>query len=77
MVTKWTVVEDAALQRIFAYLMQEPSLGLFGSLTPGDLDELEIHVYTDADWTGDLADTKSASGVWVELRAPSCGRTGR
>ena len=44
-------------------------------MSPADLDDVVLAVYTDADWNGDAATTKSTNGLWIELHSPSSGRS--
>ena len=63
----WTVVEDAALTRLMAYLQNVADLVLQAELGPTDLDGVELHLYSDSDWAGDDGTTRSTSGVFVEF----------
>ena len=74
-VAKWTETEDAALVRLMGYLEQNADLALFGSLSPEDLEDLLLVLFTDADWAGDASTSKSTSGCWLELCSPKSGRT--
>ena len=40
---------------------------LQGSLSTEDRDVVELHVYADGDLNGNMWDTKSTAGLWVEL----------
>ena len=73
-VSRWTTTEDAALIRLMAYLMTNSNMEIFSSLCPGDIAELVLRLYTDADWNGDAATTKSTNGCWLELYHPPSGR---
>ena len=66
-VTKWTVPDDERLLRFMAYIAQELDLELAGTLSPDDLEDLELVVWPDADWNGDVHTTRSTSGLFVEL----------
>ena len=60
-----------------SYLQAFPDLELHSSLSPGDIDDLIIEYYCDADLNGDVDTTKSTSGMWLELLSPSSGRRWR
>ena len=75
MVTRWTTVHDLALIRLFAYLQSAGKVVLTSALSPQDLGDIEIHLWCDADWAGDAEDTKSTSGMLLELKSPSSGRS--
>jgi len=66
-VTKWTVEDDRALERLMSYLMSEHDLVLSGTLAPPDQESLAITFWPDADWNGDHRTTKSTSGLFLEL----------
>ena len=74
-VARWTVVHDAALVRLMSYCSFNSELVLKGKLSPNDLHEVRIVPYSDADWSGDASTTKSTTGIWVELEAPTSGNT--
>ena len=46
---------------------------LEGALSTQDLTDVELHVYPDGDLAGNMWDTKSTAGLWIELS----GRDGR
>ena len=71
----WSAAADPALIRLMVYVECELDLELVGTLAPEDATDLKINVWPDADWNGDDSTTKSASGLFVELRSPSSGRT--
>jgi hypothetical protein len=72
-VSRWTVADDAALIRLMGYLKHQANLGLTGTLGPDDLLDLELRVWTDADWNGNPNTTKSTSGLYIELFSPTSG----
>jgi len=74
-VSKWTVIDDWALTRLSAYLLHNADVHLYLSLSPLDLWDLVIRLYTDADWNGDASTTKSTNGCWLELYSPASGNT--
>eukprot|EP00971_Amphidinium_carterae_P338860 6476389-Amphidinium_carterae.3 len=66
-VSKWTRIHDVALIRLFGYIKGSLGHRLKFQLERGK--PFESHVWSDADLCGDPTDTKSTSGVWVELRS--------
>ena len=61
MVTKWTRACDAKLLRLIKYFHHSKTQRMIGFL--GDrLDQLQLGLYTDADFVGDKKDCKSTSG---------------
>ena len=58
-VTKWTVADDAWLERFLAYIVHEHDLELIGTLGPEDESTLQLLVWPDADQNGDHATTNS------------------
>ena len=48
---------------------------LCSTLQPEDIHGLLLRLYTDADWNGDAATTKSTTGVWLELYNPETGHS--
>ena len=75
MVTRWTTIQDSALIRLFAYLQHAGRVVLESALSPKDLNDIEVLLWSDADWAGDSEDTKSTAGVFIELYSPSSGRS--
>ena len=73
-VTKWTTTHDAQLIRRYAYLDTTGPIALRAELSPGDLDEVQLVMWSDADWVGDPEDTKSTFGLLLELMKPNNGR---
>ncbi len=57
------------------YLRHHASLALLGTLGPDDLGDLEIRVWTDADWNGNPNTSRSTSGLYIELYSPSSGHS--
>ena len=49
-------------------------LALHAELSPADLEDVKLVMWTDADWCGDAEDTKSTSGLLLELLNPNTGR---
>ena len=73
-VTKWTTTHDAALTRLYAYLESAGPLALHSELSPDDLQDVQLVMWSDADWCGDSEDTKLTSGLFLELLNPFTGR---
>jgi hypothetical protein len=55
------------------YLRHQANLGLIGTLGPDDLADLELRVWTDADWNGNPNTSRSTSGLYIELFSPASG----
>ena len=73
-VTKWTTTHDAALIRLYAYLDSVGPIALHSEFSPDDLQDVQLVMWSDADWCGDSEDTKSTSGLLLELLNPFTGR---
>ena len=43
------------------------ALALQAQLGPEDLQDVQLLMWSDADWAGDVEDTKSTSGMLLEL----------
>ena len=65
--TKWCAECDRRLVRLFEYCKYAASWTLHGELGTADLNRVELMVYADADLAGNFWDTKSTTGIWVEL----------
>ena len=61
-VTKWTATHDAQLIRLYAYLDATGPIALSTELSPEDLDDVQLVIWSDADWAGDPEDSKFTSG---------------
>ena len=78
-ITKWTKDCDARLLRIMRYLKGSKEFRQIGFI--GDeLKDLQLCLYTDADFAGDRNDLKSTSGVFLALTGthsfwPLCGQS--
>ena len=72
-VTRWTVLDDAALVRLMAYLKTDASLELVCTLSLDDVTGLQLELSTDADWNGDACTSRSVSGMHLELVNPKSG----
>ena len=73
-VTKRTTTHDAQLIRLYAYLDTTGPIALRAELSPEDLDEIQFMMWSDADWAGVPEDSKSTSGLLLELVNPNNGR---
>jgi hypothetical protein len=74
-VTKWCGECDRRLHRIYEFL-EGTDYVMTGSLSQEDLAVCYIAVWPDADLNGDLFDTKSTSGCFIELAgAEGSGRS--
>ncbi|CAK0809613.1 unnamed protein product [Prorocentrum cordatum] len=73
-VSKWSTTHDAALARLYAYLKAAGPMALAAELAPEDIFDLELLMWSDADWAGDSEHAKSTGGVLVELHSPTSGR---
>ena len=74
-VTRWIVLDDAALVRLMAYLKAEASLEVVGTLSPDDVTGLQLELSTDAEWNGDACTTRSVSGMhwsWLTRSLTMC-----
>lgn len=74
-VTRWTTTDDRRLIRTMSYIESVGDLELFAQLSPEDLLDLVVQVFTDADWAGNPDSTKSTSGLWVRLYSPTSGNS--
>eukprot|EP00971_Amphidinium_carterae_P010142 200190-Amphidinium_carterae.1 len=66
-VTEWEHVHDVRLKRLFEYLQGTTETCLVSRVQANV--PLEFNIWTDADLNGDLSDSKSASGLWIESRS--------
>ena len=73
-VTKWTTTHDAQLIRLYAYLDTTGPIALSAELSPENLGEVQLVMWSDAGWAGDPEDSKSISGLLLELMNPNNGR---
>lgn len=74
-VSKWTTAHDDGLTRLMGYASREQNKVMHGELSPKELEDVVINVFSDADWNGDNETSKSTTGFWVELYSPSSGRS--
>ena len=69
-VQAWTKSEDKKLLRLIQYINSTTNYRL--AATVGDQpDDLELHLYVDADFAGEKQDAKSTSGGFLALVGPS------
>ena len=61
-VTKWTTTQDAQLIRLYAYLDATGPIALSAELSPEEIDDVQLVMWSDADWAGDPEHSKFASG---------------
>ena len=63
--SKWSPTEDKRLHRLMCYMNSTKNHKQYGWV--GDsVENLELHLFCDADLAGDVNDSKSASGgLWV------------
>ena len=73
-VSRWSTTHDAALVRLYAYLKAAGPMALAAEMAPEDIFDLELLMWSDADWAGDSEHMKSTGGVLMELHSPSSGR---
>ena len=66
-VSRWTVADDERLIRFMSYVNSATDVELQGKLGPQDLEPLAIHAWPDADWNGCADNTRSTSGLFLEL----------
>eukprot|EP00971_Amphidinium_carterae_P292723 5811456-Amphidinium_carterae.2 len=64
-VSKWEVTDDKKLVRLFAYLKSSRDLMMNFRMCEGS--DFHLAIWSDADLAGDVEDTKSTSGAWIEL----------
>ena len=69
MITKWDILCDRKLFRIIKYINGTTSWRQIGFVGDGP-DELELRLFSDADFAGDRATMKSTSGVFLALYGP-------
>eukprot|EP00971_Amphidinium_carterae_P336445 6472816-Amphidinium_carterae.3 len=64
-VSKWEAIDDRKLVRLFAYLKSSRDLEMSFKMLEGS--QFHLAIWSDADLAGDVEDTKSTSGAWIEL----------
>ena len=65
-VTKWTRASDRKLHRLVSYLFHSQEISLEGFVGNAAW-ELSVMCYSDADFAGDIKDSKSTSGCYIAL----------
>eukprot|EP00971_Amphidinium_carterae_P352249 6492506-Amphidinium_carterae.1 len=71
-VTRWEVAHDRAFFRLFSYLASSIDYTLQFDLDEGE--DVIVQTWSDADLCGDPTDTKSTSGMWIELKGIKSGK---
>ena len=61
-VTKWATTHDAQLVGLYAYLDATGPIALSAELSPEEIDDVQLVMWSDADWAGDPEHAKIASG---------------
>ena len=61
-VTKWATTHDAQLVGLYAYLDATGPIALSAELSPLEIDDVQLVMWSDADWAGDPEHPKFASG---------------
>eukprot|EP00971_Amphidinium_carterae_P059634 1179298-Amphidinium_carterae.2 len=72
-VSKWEHVHDLHLKRLFEYLKGTAQMCIKSCVQPNV--PLEFIVWTDADLNGDPSDSKSTSGLWIEVKSVGSDRS--
>ena len=70
-VTKWTLLQDKWMHRVFSYLFCNPKLHMHFKVVSSDKNALVIQGYPDGDHAGALDSAKSTSGGVVVLQGPN------
>ena len=73
-VTPWPTTNGAQLIRLYAYLDTTGPIALHAALSVEDPDEVQLVMWSDADWAGDPEDSKSTFGLLLELTNLHNGR---
>eukprot|EP00971_Amphidinium_carterae_P342056 6481210-Amphidinium_carterae.1 len=60
-------IHDIQLRRLFEYLKGTVGVSLVSRVQRDK--PIEFLIWTDADLNGDVSDSKSTSGLWIELRS--------
>eukprot|EP00971_Amphidinium_carterae_P081414 1610790-Amphidinium_carterae.1 len=69
-VSRWEHVHDLQLKRLFEYLKGTVQMCIVSHVERNA--PMEFIIWTDADLNGDPSDSKSTSGLWVELKSIGC-----
>ena len=72
-VSKWSTTHDSMLVRVFAYLKSTGPISLTAALAKTDLQHCKLVLWSDADLAGDPEDSKSTSGMFIELVSEESG----
>ena len=70
-VTKWTVIQDRKLERLFDFINSTIETVLISKVDSTDLPYVFLAGFPDADFSGCKETGRSTSGNWLELAAPS------
>ena len=68
-----TSTHDSQLIRLYAYDESAGPIALRSEVSPKDLYDVQLVMWSDADWAGDPEDTKSTSGLLLKLLNPNNG----
>ena len=66
-ISRWSSEADRRLQAMYDFLAKNSELSLLGCLSHRDLEHVKIVAYPDSDLGGDIWNSKSTTGYWVEL----------
>jgi hypothetical protein len=66
-VHSWNGECDRRLVRLHDFIFSSPDLVLTGVLSDLDADALELHLWPDSDFNGDIMHAKSTGGMFLEL----------
>ena len=69
-VQSWSRGDDKRLLRLIQYIHSTPHYRLVGTINDSP-DQLELHLYVDADFAGDRLSGKSTSGGFMVLHGPN------
>ena len=69
-VQSWSRGDDKRLLRLIQYIHSTPHYRLVGTINDNP-DQLELHLYVDADFAGDRLSGKSTSGGFMVLHGPN------
>jgi len=67
-ITRWTKNDDRRIHRVYCFLDSHSALTLEGCLSTRDLDDFILVAWPDANYCGDVEDTKSTSGFHLEVQ---------
>ena len=66
-ISRWTKDSDRRLLRVYSYLQNALDIKLRGSMSTADAESIKLVAWPDADLNGDVHDTKSTSGFYLEM----------